>query len=135
MVEHGFALSEASSTPAMLELRIRACHVFGSFVASDNRRAPISFRDPAVPARFDYGRLAHPPVTFPHEADKVARRLPAARRYILEHGLNELLGPQSGEEAGLGIIVQGGLFNALNAELAALGCPTPSAACGCRCWC
>ncbi|WP_137180840.1 indolepyruvate ferredoxin oxidoreductase subunit alpha [Roseomonas sp. AR75] len=118
MVEQGFALSEASNTPAMLELRIRACHVFGSFVAKDNRRAPVSFRNPAVPARFDYGRLAHPPVTFPQEADKVSRRLPAARRYILEHGLNETLGPTEGE---LGIIVQGGLFNALNAELAAMG--------------
>jgi indolepyruvate ferredoxin oxidoreductase alpha subunit len=118
MVEQGFALSEASNTPAMLELRIRACHVFGSFVAKDNRKAPVSFNNPAMPARFDYGRLAHPPVTFPQEADKVARRLPAARRYILEHGLNELLGPPDGE---IGIIVQGGLFNALNAELAALG--------------
>jgi indolepyruvate ferredoxin oxidoreductase alpha subunit len=29
MVEKGFELSEASSTPVMLELRIRACHVHG----------------------------------------------------------------------------------------------------------
>jgi indolepyruvate ferredoxin oxidoreductase alpha subunit len=118
MVEQGFALSEASNTPAMLELRIRACHVFGSFVAKDNRKAPVSFANPAMPARFDYGRLAHPPVTFPQEADKMSRRLPAARRYILEHGLNEILGPVEGD---VGIIVQGGLFNAVNAELAAAG--------------
>jgi indolepyruvate ferredoxin oxidoreductase, alpha subunit len=118
LVEHGFALSEAANTPAMLELRIRACHVFGRFTAKENRPAPISFRQPAMPARFDYGRLAHPPVTFPHEADKVARRLPAARRYILDHGLNDVLGPAEGE---IGLIVQGGLFNALNAELAAMG--------------
>ena len=122
MVEQGFELSEAANTPAMLELRIRACHVFGSFVAKDNRKAPISFNNPAAPARFDYGRLSHPPVTFPHEIDKMARRLPAARRYILEHGLNELLGPPTGEGLGeIGIIVQGGLFNALNSELAAAG--------------
>lgn len=118
MVEHGFALSEASNTPAMLELRIRACHVFGSFVAKDNRRAPISFRNPPAPARFDYDRLAHPPVTFRHEADKMARRLPAARAYIRAQGLNEVLGPVEGE---VGLIVQGGLFNALNAELAEAG--------------
>src|SRR3989337_1379350 len=30
-VEKGFELSEASNTPVMLELRIRACHVYGSF--------------------------------------------------------------------------------------------------------
>src|SRR6187402_2245488 len=32
LVEHGFALSEASSSPVMMELRIRACHLRGSFV-------------------------------------------------------------------------------------------------------
>src|SRR5437867_295857 len=31
MVEQGFALSEASNMPAILQLRIRACHVRGSF--------------------------------------------------------------------------------------------------------
>src|SRR3954451_2845522 len=35
-VEQGFALSEATNTPVMLELRIRACHVHGKFVAKDN---------------------------------------------------------------------------------------------------
>ena len=33
VVEHGFALSEASHTPVMLEMRIRACHMHGSFIA------------------------------------------------------------------------------------------------------
>ena len=37
-VEDGFELSEASHTPVMLQLRIRACHVHGSFIAKDNRR-------------------------------------------------------------------------------------------------
>ena len=36
MVEQGFELSEASSTPVMLELRIRACHVQGSFKTKKN---------------------------------------------------------------------------------------------------
>src|ERR1700744_2981082 len=31
-VEDGFAVSEASNTPVMLEVRIRACHVHGRFV-------------------------------------------------------------------------------------------------------
>ncbi|MFN7633493.1 MAG: thiamine pyrophosphate-dependent enzyme, partial [Acetobacteraceae bacterium] len=117
-VEHGVGSSEASNSPAMLELRIRACHVFGSFVAKDNVRPALSFRNPGVPARFDYDRLAHPPVTFKQEADKIARRIPAAIRYLLDHRLNEVLGPSEGD---LGIIVQGGLFNALNAELAEAG--------------
>ena len=32
-VEDAFELSEASNTPVMLQLRIRACHVHGSFIA------------------------------------------------------------------------------------------------------
>src|SRR5512142_2818951 len=41
-VEDGFQLSEASNTPVMLELRIRSCHVHGSFVARDNKRPPYT---------------------------------------------------------------------------------------------
>src|SRR6187402_996240 len=61
MVEHGFRLSEASNMPAILELRIRACHVRGSFEASDNVKPAVSTRAlMAEPAGFDYMRLAHP---------------------------------------------------------------------------
>src|SRR5205823_6044474 len=42
MVEQGFALSEASSMPAILQLRIRACHLRGSFTCRDNVAPAIS---------------------------------------------------------------------------------------------
>src|SRR5271166_3825256 len=45
MVERGFELSEASHTPVMLELRIRACHVYGRFRAKDNRKGVASGLD------------------------------------------------------------------------------------------
>lgn len=119
MVEHGFALSEASNMPAILELRIRACHVRGSFAARDNRPPAVSTRAlMADPARFDYMRLAHPPVTFRHEKLKGEQRIPAARKYIADHALNELV---PGKHADLGIIVQGGLYNALLRALQQLG--------------
>jgi indolepyruvate ferredoxin oxidoreductase, alpha subunit len=119
MVEKGFELSEASSTPVILELRIRACHVFGSFEASDNKGSQHSASNRfAEPARFDYARLSHPPVTFVQEQDKVHRRLPAARAFITEHQLNEHMGPPDGD---IGIIVQGGMFNVLNGRLAEAG--------------
>src|SRR6476661_8001648 len=119
MVEHGFRRSEASNMPAILELRIRACHVRGSFEASDNVPPPISTRQLMEnPAAFDYMRLAHPPVTFRHEKLKGEERIPAARRYIAENGLNELM---PGKHADLGIIVQGGLHNALVRSLQQLG--------------
>ena len=119
MVEKSFELSEASNTPVIMELRIRACHVFGSFETKNNVAAPHSTREKfAEPAPFDYSRLAHPPVTFLQEKDKVERRLPAARDFIVKNALNEFMGPNTGD---IGIITQGGLFNGLNGCLAEAG--------------
>ena len=41
MVEHGFQLSEASNTPVILGLRIRACHVQGDFTTKNNHTKRI----------------------------------------------------------------------------------------------
>jgi indolepyruvate ferredoxin oxidoreductase alpha subunit len=119
MVEEGFRLSEASNMPAILELRIRACHVRGSFQAKDNVKPAISTRQLMEnPASFEYMKLAHPPVTFRHEKLKGEQRIPAARKYILENKLNELF---DGEHGDVGIIVQGGLYNSLIRSLQQLG--------------
>lgn len=118
MVEHGFALSEASNTPVMLELRVRACHVTGSFTAKDNRRPPLTVGQAAANPRRDLDRIVLPPANFLHEREKIAQRWPAAQRYIVENRLNEWFGPSEGE---IGIIVQGGLFNTLNRALEMLG--------------
>jgi indolepyruvate ferredoxin oxidoreductase, alpha subunit len=118
-VEKGFELSEASHAPVMLELRIRACHVTGEFAAKDNRRPGHSSRDPiAGPPRFDYGRLAHPPVTFVQERRKAEERLPAAQAFIREHKLNEIF---SGDLTDVGIITMGGLYNSVLRALERLG--------------
>lgn len=118
-VEHAFALSEASSMPALLELRIRACHVRGSFEARDNVAPRVGMhRRIGEPAPFDYMKLAHPPVTFPQEKLKIERRIPAAQRYITEHALNEHF---DGPQREVGLIVQGGLYNALVRALQQLG--------------
>lgn len=108
-VEKGFELSEASHAPVMLELRIRACHVTGEFVAKDNKRGAFSGQNKLDgPPKFDFNRLSHPPVTFIQERNKVEERLPAARAFIKEHKLNEIF---DGDIADLGIIVLGGLYN------------------------
>jgi indolepyruvate ferredoxin oxidoreductase alpha subunit len=119
MVERGFELSEASNTPVMMELRIRACHVRGSFVAKRNVAPSVSTRQKldGPPKEFIYDRLAHPPATFRQEKLKSEVRLPAARKYILEQRLNEVF---AGSE-NIGIIVQGGLYNGLMLALRTLG--------------
>src|ERR1700761_799342 len=119
MVEKGFELSEASSTPVMLMLRIRACHVHGMFPAKNNRKPSFSAADAlAAPAR-DYGKIILPPSTFAQEKEKVEKRLPAAVDFIASEGLNELI---DGDEKSIGIILQGGLYNSTLRALELLGC-------------
>lgn len=119
MVEHGFRLSEASNTPVIMGLRVRACHMQGEFVAKDNVAATFNVHNKFDgPATFNYDRLSHPPVTFAHEKLKVTDRLPAARRYIAENGLNEIF---DGDLKNVGIVLQGGLYNTVIRRLGAMG--------------
>ena len=118
MVEEGFDLSEASHAPVMMELRIRACHVTGEFKTKDNRRAAFSGKNRiAGPPRFQYGRLAHPPVIFSQERLKVEERLPAAQQFIRERRLNEVI---PGDLDDIGIVVVGGLTTGVLRALARL---------------
>ncbi|MBV8790949.1 MAG: indolepyruvate ferredoxin oxidoreductase subunit alpha, partial [Pseudolabrys sp.] len=118
-VEKGFELSESSHTPVMLELRIRACHATGQFEAKDNRKPVFSGINPLTePAKFNYSRLSHPPVTYVQERLKVEQRLPAARAFIREHKLNETI---AGDLTDIGIVVMGGLTNSVLRTLERLG--------------
>ena len=118
MVARGFELSEASNTPVMLELRIRACHVYGSFEAKENVRPPFALRQAMENPTRDYSRVVLPPSNFAHEVEKIERRWPAAVEYIKEKRLNEFFGGAAGD---VGIIVQGGLYNTLIRALELLG--------------
>jgi indolepyruvate ferredoxin oxidoreductase alpha subunit len=118
-VELGFELSEASHTPVMLMLRIRACHVYGRFTAQDNVRPAFSAADALAHPVRDYGRIILPPSTYEQEREKIEQRLPAAQRFIAERALNELLDGECGE---IGIVLQGGLYNNTLRALELLGC-------------
>jgi len=117
-VEQGFELSEASRTPVMLELRIRACHVHGRFDAKDNRRSAFSLKDAIEQPRRDTERIALPPATYLHEQEKIAQRWPAAVRFIRERGLNEFFADGTQD---FGIVMQGGLYNGVLRALELLG--------------
>jgi indolepyruvate ferredoxin oxidoreductase alpha subunit len=117
-VKHGFELSEASHTPVMLQLRIRACHVHGHFIASDNRRPTFTLADALENPRRDVSRIVLPPASFTHEQEKVKDRWPAAVRFIEERRLNEFFSDGADD---IGIIVQGGSYNTLVRALERLG--------------
>ena len=118
MVEKGFELSEASSTPVMLELRIRACHVHGQFNAKSNRAPAISRNNGLENPEFDYGRIVLPPSSYIQEKHKVDVRWPAAIKFVQENKLNEVFGGSLDE---VGVICQGGMYNVVIRSLQQLG--------------
>src|SRR6478735_4165472 len=109
-VKQGFELSEASHTPVMLQLRIRACHVHGQFIAGDNQRAKFTLQEAMENPQRDVGRIVLPPASFVHEQEKVRERWPAAVKFIEERGLNEFFSEGADD---IGIIVQGGSYNTM----------------------
>jgi len=117
-VECGFELSEASNTPVMLEMRIRSCHLHGSFVTKDNRPPAFTLKQALDHPVRDTNRIVLPPASFMHEKEKIELRWPAAVEYIRRQGLNERFGPVS---ADCGIILQGGLYNGVIRALQTLG--------------
>ncbi len=117
-VEDGFQLSEASNTPVMLEVRIRACHVHGQFVAKNNKRPDFTLKQALENPVRDVNRIVLPPANFAQDKDKLERRWPAAVNFIKEKKLNEHFGPEEGE---IGIITLGGLYNGVMRGLQQLG--------------
>lgn len=109
-VEKGFELSEASNTPVMLELRIRACHVYGRFKAKNNVRPSFTLKDALENPVRDVNRIVLPPASYQHERDKIEKRWPAAVRFIEQNRLNEFF---DGDISDIGIVMQGGLYNSV----------------------
>ena len=117
-VEHGFELSEATNTPVMLELRVRACHVYGRFTAKANVRPKFTLKDAMEHPVRDLDRIVLPPASYLHEQEKIHKRWPAAQKFVQERGLNEFFSDGAQD---FGIILQGGLYNTAVRALNLLG--------------
>ena len=117
-VRDGFELSEASNTPVMLMVRIRSCHVTGSFQTRDNQRPKLSVKDALSNPQSDFARVVLPPMSFAHEQDKIKNRWPAAEKFIRDRKLNEVFGPSN---APVGLVLQGGMYNGVIRALQRLG--------------
>jgi indolepyruvate ferredoxin oxidoreductase alpha subunit len=117
-VEDGFELSEASNTPVLLQVRIRACHVHGQFVTKANRRPSFTLQEALENPRRDVNRIVLPPASMLQDKQKLEQRWPAAVKFISERRLNEHFGPA---EADVGIMLQGGMYNSVIRALQLLG--------------
>jgi indolepyruvate ferredoxin oxidoreductase alpha subunit len=117
-VELGFELSEASNSPVMLMLRIRACHVVGRFRTKDNRRPPFTLQQAMDNPSRTFDKIILPPSTYAQERAKIEQRWPAAVKFIRERKLNEFFAADSRD---VGIVLQGGLYNTVLRALERLG--------------
>ena len=80
-VKDGFELSEASNTPVMLMMRIRSCHLTGSFETRDNVAPPLTVKQAIANPQSDFNRVVLPPMSYQHEQDKIKNRWPDAERF------------------------------------------------------
>ena len=117
-VEMGFELSEASRTPVMLELRIRACHVHGRFATKANKRPAFTLKDAINHPQRDTSRIVLPPASYAQEQEKITERWPAAIKFIQDHQVNEFFSEGAQD---FGIVMQGGLYNSVLRSLELLG--------------
>jgi indolepyruvate ferredoxin oxidoreductase alpha subunit len=118
LIEKGFQLSEVSNTPVMLQVRVRTCHMHGSFVAKDNVSPAFTLKDALNNPRRDLSRIVLPPAAYEHEQEKIRKRMPAAVDFVRDNRLNEWMGPDEGR---VGILLQGGMYNNVIRALQYLG--------------
>lgn len=118
MVEKSFELSEASNTPVLLELRIRACHMTGKFDTKDNVRPADARGGGKIAPQFDLGKISLPPATYVQEKLKIDVRWPAAVKFVKDNKLNEVFEGEIGE---VGILCQGGMYNGIIRALQVMG--------------
>ena len=118
LIEDAFELSEISNAPVMMEFRIRACHVHGSFATKNNRKPRFSRNDLLTEPEFDYRRICLPPSTYLQEKHKFEHRFPAAIDFIRSRRLNETF---DGDVNDVGIVLQGGMYNSVLRALEQIG--------------
>ncbi|PCI44295.1 MAG: indolepyruvate ferredoxin oxidoreductase, partial [Alphaproteobacteria bacterium] len=118
LLEKSFQLSEASNTPLFFQLRIRACHMHGRFKTKDNIRPRFTLADALKNPRREADKIILPPFTFLQEKQKIEQRWPAAVKFIIDNGLNEIL---DGSGQDIGLVFEGGLYNVVIRALQTLG--------------
>jgi indolepyruvate ferredoxin oxidoreductase alpha subunit len=121
LTEQAFELSEACHLPVIMSLRIRAAHMTGSFVCKDNRPPQFGARSPLPAALRDFARIPLPPSIYAQEKAKFEQRMPAARRFIAEHHLNERFAASNGNRGRIGVVMQGGVYATVMRALSRLG--------------
>lgn len=108
MIEEGFLLSERSNMPVMFILSTRVAHIKGEINCRTNIKPRVSMLSQLKSLNTDLDKIPLPPFTFNQERKKFSERIPAAKRFIAERKLNEII---EGSDKEIGIITHGTIFN------------------------
>jgi indolepyruvate ferredoxin oxidoreductase alpha subunit len=92
--------------------------VHGRFIAKDNVRPSFTLKDAMENPVRDASRIVLPPGSFLHEHEKIEKRWPAAQKWIRDNRVNECFADGTQD---FGIILQGGMYNAVVRALELLG--------------
>ena len=118
MTRESFELSETSTSVVALLLRPQLSHANAQVTVGDNRIGEYNVISKLKAGIKDPARYPLPPNTQRQELERYRDRLPKAREYILEHGLNETFGAA---DVPIGLITHGTVFNTVMRVLANLG--------------
>lgn len=118
MTRESFELSEASTSVVALLLRPQLSHANAQVTVGDNRIGQYNVIHKLKEGIKDPARYPLPPNTQRQELERYRDRLPKAREYIVQHGLNEIFGAP---DAPIGLITHGTVFNTVMRVLANLG--------------
>lgn len=120
LVKKGYELSEASGTIVMYLFRTRTGNLKVNYQCDDNATTAINMNAPLARWSDKRTNIPVPPYSQAQERRKFEERMPAARRFIQEHKLNEVFEGQPGYEK-IGIITHGMQHNTLLRSLSVLG--------------
>ncbi len=120
LVKQGYELSEASGTIAMYLFRTRTGNLKMNYRCDDNQSPAINMNQPVERWNDIRPQVPIPPYSAAQERRKFEERMPAARKFIREHKMNEVFPGASGNEK-IGIITHGMLHNTMLRSLAMLG--------------
>jgi indolepyruvate ferredoxin oxidoreductase, alpha subunit len=118
LVTDTFELSEASEMPAFFLLRTRTGNLRGEIVCHDNVKPLINTQHRIDGLSHVRMRVPQPPQSLTQERLKYEMRIPAAQRFIVEHGLNEIFDVPG---CRLGLITHGMIHNTTVRALEVLG--------------
>ncbi|MCG2633490.1 MAG: indolepyruvate ferredoxin oxidoreductase subunit alpha [Gammaproteobacteria bacterium] len=111
-------MSQASHAPVAFLMRPQVSHVNAKINVQNNRRGKYNVIEKMKTTQRDPSLMALTPLTQVQERARYDERLPAARQFIIDRGMNERFGNPQGR---IGIITHGVVFNTIMRILSLVG--------------